>query len=99
MLFQQVVSDNVHACQKGEDSYIFPKCFYFRRLKGTLLAAVSTRTSTQVPGEVNLWGILAGVSLRKPKTILSSREIFKELEEQQKEEENSSLPMISVFQL
>lgn len=99
VLFQQVVRWQCSCLSKGEDSYISPKCFYFRRLKGTLLAAVSTRTSTHVPGEVNLWGILAGVSLKKPKTILSSREIFKELEEQQKEEENSSLPMISCFQL
>lgn len=45
-------------------------------------------------------GDFAGVSLRKPKNHpqLLGR-IFKELEEQQKEEENSSLPMISCFQL
>ena len=97
--FQQVVRWQCSCLSKGEDNYIFPKSFSFRRLKGTLLAAVSTRTSTHVPGEMNLWGILAGVRLRKPKTILSSWEIFKELEEQQKEEENSSLPMISCFQL
>lgn len=47
-------------------------CFYLRRLKGTLLAAANTLTSTHVPEEVSLWGILAGEKLIKPKTILSS---------------------------
>lgn len=73
--------------------------FLFWEVEGTLLAAVSTLTSTRIPEEVNLWGILAGGRLRKPKTILSSWEIFKELEEQQKEEEDSSLPVNSYFQL
>lgn len=63
---------------------LFSPCFYFWMLKGTLLAAVSTLTSTHVPEEVNLWGILAGVRLRKPKTILSSWEVFKDSKKRKK---------------
>lgn len=41
---------------KRRGQLYFSQMFYFRRLKDTRLAAVSTRASAHVPGEVNLGG-------------------------------------------
>ena len=94
--FSKLWHDNGHAPQK-EKRVLLPVCFSSRRPKAHFWLL---RALWQVRMFLRrwLWGALAGVKLWKPKTILSSWEIFKELAKEQEEEEDSRLPVNSCFQ-